>query len=202
MADRGTRVLQVLLVVAVVLVGVLSVEVQALKPYQAQARRMRSFPHIGQWFPRTNLVTEKGDSLTIGETTSGRAQVVIFFRTTCPYCLASLPAWKSMSDSLMKDQRSRFDVIWITGSNWDSTASYAAKHNLNYAIGQFVDTKMPMVLKARVVPLTVILDRFGRVEYVHVQAVTERSTVDSLYSAAFRAAAADSMLTAAGSASR
>jgi hypothetical protein len=101
-----------------------------------------------------------------------------------------------LSDSLLRDPSRRFDVVWITANLQDSTAAYVARHALAFPVGRFVDRKMPMVMKTRVVPLTVVLDRFGRVEFGHAQAVTDRAVLDSLFRAAYRAAAADSLLSA------
>lgn len=180
--------------VALVLVGVLSSQVRALRPLERQVRRMRGFPHTGQWFPTTQLVSSKGDSLVIGETKSGRAQVLIMFNYQCPYCRASLPAWRELSDSLMRDPTGRVDVVWISPSLGDSTAAYVTEHGLHsYRVAKFLDMKMPMVMKTRTVPQTIVLDRLGRVAFVHTEALTERSTLDSIYSATALALAADSL---------
>lgn len=196
MRTRSSIVLGVVGAIALGLIGVLSAEVKALRLYERQVRRMRNFPHIGQWFPTVKLVTASSDTLLIGETVPNRAQLLVFFNIKCEFCRASLPMWKSLSDSLLADKTHRFDVVWITHNQWDSTASYANVHGLHYSIAKFVDPKIPMVLKARSVPLTVVLDRFGRVEHLHSQALTDSASFDSLFIAAYRATTADSMLTA------
>ena len=178
------------------LILALSVEVRTLRGYQRQVQRMKSFPYVGQWVPTTRAATTTGDSVTIGETVPGRAQLLIAFSTTCEYCLATLPRWKQLTDSLRRDERRRFDVVWISASSWDSTRAYAARHGLNGPIVKLPTAKLARVFQIKTVPLTIVLDRWGRVEHAHVSVFKNSVAFDSVFAAASRAAAADSMLAA------
>lgn len=174
---------------------VLGAEVRALRGTQRQVQRMKAFPHAGQWVPTIRVGTLTGDSMTMGETTPGRAQVLIAFSTTCPYCLATLPKWKALTDSLRKD--GRFDVLWISASSWDSTRAYVAQHGITAAVVRMPTAKLARVYQIKAVPLTIVLDRWGRVEHAHASVFNTAAEMDSVFIAANRAAAADSISAAA-----
>jgi peroxiredoxin len=192
--QRSLRWVAYLLSIGLVgLVIILSLEVRSPRGYQQQVQRMKAFPHVGQWLPTIRVPTLSGDSLVLGETTPGRAQILIAFSTSCEFCLATLPRWKVLTDSLSRDPRGRFDVIWISASSWDSTKAYALRHSLTGAIAKFSTAKLARVYQVKTVPLTIIVDRWGRVEYMHSSLFRTSAAFDSIFSAAYRAAAADSI---------
>jgi peroxiredoxin len=177
-------------------VTMLGVEVRSLRRYERQVRQMKAFPYAGQWVPTVRLATIGGDSVTVGETVAGRAQVLVAFSTTCQFCLATLPQWKWLTDSLNRDARRRFDVVWISASSWDSTRAYVRRHDIGADVAKMPPGKLAAIYKLRAVPLTVVLDRWGRVEHAHASVFANNAAMDSVFVAAYRAAAADSLLAA------
>ena len=111
---------------------VLAMEVRALRPLQSQVRRLRAFPHPGEWVPTVTAVSITGDSVVVGETTPGRAQLLVFFTTTCEFCKASLDSWKEISAALAADSAGRFDVLWISASKHrlDEGLRRASRHSV------------------------------------------------------------------------
>src|SRR5512140_2924550 len=99
-------------VVAAGLIATLALEVRSLRSKATELMARRSFPYESQWVPTVRAATLLGDSVTIGETTPGRTQVLIAFSVTCPHSLASLPAWKRISAALLADSARRADVYW------------------------------------------------------------------------------------------
>jgi len=163
---------------------------------------MKAFPHAGQWVPTVRAATLAGDSITLGETTSGRAQILIAFSTTCQFCRATLPVWRRLSDSLRRDPKAHFDVVWVSASPWDSTRAYAQAHGITSTVVRMPTPKLARVYQIKSVPLTIVLDRWGRVAHAHASVFKNAAMIDSVYIAAYRAAAVDSTSTAAATPSR
>lgn len=188
----GGPLVPVFALIAAALIVVLSLQVRALSGYKRQVQYMKAFPHAGQWVPAVRVATLTGDSMTLGETQPGRAQILIAFSTSCPFCLATLPKWKAMTDSLLHDPQRRFDVVWISASTWDSTRAYVATHGINAVVARMPTAKMAKVYQFKTVPLTVVFDHFGRVAHAHASVFNNKAAMDSIYNAAYRAVAADS----------
>jgi len=184
---------------AVFLVLVLGMQVHELRKYKSEVTRVKAFPRAGQWMPAVDLVSTSGDSVTIGETDIGRAQILIAFNTTCEFCRETIPVWQRVTDSLSRDARGRFDVVWISGSSWEATRSYMARHYIRATVAKMPSEKMLRVYQIRGVPLTIVLDRWGRVAYFHASKFAKQADVDSLFAAAYQAAAADSTLNSVAS---
>jgi peroxiredoxin len=197
-SNNSTRwIPQLILAVCLALIVILGLQARALRGYQRQVQRMKTLPHAGQWVPTVRVSTIVGDSITIGETTAGRAQVLIAFSTTCEFCMATIPHWKRLTDSLTRDPRSRFDVVWLSASSWDSTRSYASRHGIVAPVAKLPSAKLARVYQIKVVPLTLVIDRWGRVEHAHASLFKNAAALDSVFVAAYRAAAADSLLASA-----
>lgn len=194
---RGTAwAMSLFAMAAGALVVVLSLQVRALRGYQRQVQHMKAYPHGGQWVPAIRAGTLTGDSVTVGETQPGRAQVLVAFSTSCPYCLATLPKWKAMTDSLRHDPQARFDVIWVSASSWDSTRAYVQRHQIDAVVARMPTPKLAKVYQLKTVPLTVVLDQYGRVAHAHASVFANAAAMDSIYLAAYRAVAADSTVVA------
>lgn len=168
----------------------LSSRVRELLPLRGEVQRMRSLPAVGQWVPTVVAQSTTGDSVVIGETASGRAQVLIFFTTTCEYCKATVPVWKAISEAAASD--GNVDVIWVSGSNLDSARAYALTHGITDPVVKFPDSRIARIYKANAVPLTVVLDRLGRVSYVRASVISDALARDSVVAAARIAAQVDS----------
>lgn len=85
-----------LLVSALVIVG-LSAELRtATDNYTVLLERLRS-PPVGYMLPTFETETVSGDRVTIGEASPGSRQLLLIFDTECPFCRASLPAWRDIS---------------------------------------------------------------------------------------------------------
>ena len=164
-----------------------------LRPLERQVRQLRAFPRAGQWMPTVRAVSTTGDSLTLGETTSGRAQVLIFFTTTCPYCKENLDAWKRISSELAADSARRFDVVWVSGSYMDSTRAYVERNGITVPVVKMPSNKWIRAFQVKGVPMTMVLDHWGRVAHMHPSLFASSAARDSVVAAAYRAAAVDSV---------
>lgn len=153
-------------------------------------RRRKAFPFVGQYLPTVRAATLQGDSVTVGETTRGRSQVLIYFSPNCQYCRETLPEWKRISDALLRDPARRFDVIWVSVSTEDSTRAYVESHQLTGTVVRMPSSKLHRVARVKAVPMTLVLDRQGQVVHVHPSVFRTRPASDSVVTAAHLAAAA------------
>lgn len=170
---------------------VLAAEVRELRPLIARSRElartvniMKAYPFPGHWLPTTTASTLSGDSVVLGAASPGRSQVLIYFTVTCPYCLQSVPFWKEATSQLLADDRARFDVIWVSLSERDSTAAYVAQHGINAPVAFLPDRKTALVFRSGRVPATVVADHKGRVGYARPFILDSQLAVDSVVDAA------------------
>lgn len=181
---------------------VLALEVRSLRPQADQLRTRKALPYIGQWYPTVHTVSLAGDSVTIGETGRGRSQVLIYFSTTCPYCLETLPTWKRLSAELVADSARRFDVYWVSLSDADSTAAYTRRHDITYPVVRMPHWKINRLARVKGVPITLVIDRYGQIAHVHPSVFRTRQSADSVLVAAARAADRDTAVAASRVSSR
>jgi hypothetical protein len=110
--------------------------------------------------------------------------VLLFFTAQCQYCLRAVPAWRRLHESL-SSQPGGPDVIWISLSSRDSTAEYVVEHGIRAESVAFPpDWKMERVMRARSVPVTVVLDHRGKVAFVRSAVLGSEAALDSVRTAA------------------
>lgn len=176
-------VLAGMLFVALAFVVALGVETRSLRAaYQELGNRARD-PHAGIFVPTFRAVTLHGESLTVGALSGSGRQVVFVFTTTCPYCRASLAAWRQLARDA---DTARGPHVQVVGISWDSveqTRRYAAEQALTFPIVRFPERKLGVLYRARAVPVTMVLDSTGRVLFGHVGVFTEALARDSVWPA-------------------
>lgn len=157
-----------------------------MKPLRAQARELmlrKALPYIGQVQPTLRAVTLDGDSVTIGETASHRAQVLLFFSPSCTYCRETAPSWKQVAQALAVS-RDSVDVLWVSTGDADSTRAWAAEHGLREPVVLMPRGKARATWRIKGVPLTLITDWQGQVRYVRPSVIRTVATQDSIVLAA------------------
>ena len=113
---------------------------------------------------------------------------MIAFTAACPYCRASLPEWKHLTDSLRRSAAGPVDVVWLSLSARDSTVWYIQEHGIDGVVAFPTTRKMPFVHRVKAVPLTLVYDHVGRVTHARPLALELRASTDSVISAALSAA--------------
>jgi peroxiredoxin len=125
-----------------------------------------------------------GDSVTLGAVPDRTERQVLFlFTTTCPYCRAALPTWRTLADSLRRTA-SRIQVLGVSLDSAGATRDYRAAHQLDFPVGLLASPKYVALYKAMAVPQTVVLDADGRVRYATIGTLGTRAILDSIYHAA------------------
>jgi len=177
-------VLGVALLAASGLVFVLSSRNRELSADYRQLRELSTLPHPGTVVPTFRAATLEGRPVVVGELPdSGARQVLFIFNTTCPFCLATLPVWKRLGDSL--GRLGGVQMLAISLDPEDSTKDYVAAHALRYPALIFPQRKLKRLYRAVAVPQTVVLDWSGTVLYAKTGTL-DSASLDSVNAAVTR----------------
>jgi len=178
--------LGVALLAASGLVIVLATRNRALSADYRKLRELSTLPHAGTVVPTFRTATLEGRQVVVGELADSAARQVLFvFNTTCPFCLATIPVWKRLADSL--GRLGGVQVVAISLDTGDTTRHYVAKHALQYRVVTFPQRKLERLYRAVAVPQTVVLDWRGTVLYAKTGAL-DSGSLDSVYAAVTRRA--------------
>jgi hypothetical protein len=182
-----------LLVGALGLCAVLAWESRAHRAVRRELAEMRMFPVVSHMVPTERMPTLAGDTVVLGATAAGRAQVVFALTTSCPYCLASLPEWTRTAAQVRSAFGDAVDVYWLSLSDPDSTRAYAAAHGLPASsVLLRPHAKMAPTYRIKGGPLVLVYDAAGRLAYRRPYTMVTTASGDSVV------AAVGAVLTATG----
>jgi len=170
------------LVTASGLVVVLTTQNRALHHEVNDLRLRQHTLHAGLFVPAFRTVTLAGDSVTVGQAFAGGYQVLFVFTTTCPYCLATLPAWERIAEAAGAEASTRVQVLGISLDSATATGAYVTQHGLTFPVLTFPDDKTARLYRADAVPVTVVVDPDGRVILGRPGGLTD-AAVDSILAA-------------------
>ena len=141
-------------------------------------------PMPGYAVPTMRAPTVAGDTVTVGET-PGHRQLLFVLNTTCPHCRATLPVWKRIAAEI-EASTDDVEVLALSLDPLEATAAYREEHGLPFPVALFPEEKLIRLYKAGSVPLTVLLDSDGRVEYARLGRLDAGSqAVDSVLAAVY-----------------
>lgn len=174
------RTLQLLLVAALIVAVGLLVRVgqrkQAVQDSLTELARLARHPHAGMYVPVYEGLATAGQAVRLGDSEAGRRQILYFFTTSCPYCRASLPAWRELSE-LVGD---RADVYGIAVDSSSTLGEYEIEHSLPYPIVQMVEPRFTRLFRVTGVPLTMVVDPGGQVIYARRGEFSTEALMDSV----------------------
>lgn len=171
------------LVVACLLVLALSIQHRALRDRLDRVVRRATRPHPGLYVPTVRVARLEGDTVTVGEAGPHQRQLLLVFTTTCPYCRASLPAWKQVAAAAQPTSGSPpVTVYGVSLDSADVTLAYRDAHALPFPIVRFT-SKLPDLYRFWSVPTIVLLDETGRILYARHGVLTTRTGIDSVIAA-------------------
>jgi len=148
---------------------------QGLVLERNQLFRVATQAHRGMYVPRVDATTLSGTSIVLGE--PGRRQLLYFFTTTCPYCLASVPVWK---DLVTEAARSDVQVVGVAMDSAAHVERYRSDHGLTFPIVLLDDDRIAALYRATRVPLTLLVSETGRVEHARTGELTNAAAIDSV----------------------
>ena len=138
--------------------------------------------------PAFDAVTLDGDTATIGAPRPGIRQILFMLDTRCGNCLVTLPAWGRMADGVAD----LADVAEVYGLSLDpeaETRAYVREHSLTFPVALFDDDRYRQLYRVRGVPITLVVDEIGAVEYARIGSIfgeRAEAVVDSVVVAAVR----------------
>lgn len=179
---RGLKELPVYLVIAVVVAGgvYLVRENRALRDANRELLRRTVEPRPGLYVSAVDAATLDGQPTVLGRL--GERQLLVFFNTMCPYCRASVPAWRQIAERLAGDSG-----IAVYGVGLDSAAAvaaYAREHRLGFPLIARPDPRLVALYRVTNVPLVLVIDADGRVAYARMGVLETALAVDSVLRAA------------------
>lgn len=149
-------------------------------------RREVDFPHVGMVVPAFDGVTLEGRGVRVGAAAPGTRQILFMLDTRCGNCLVTLPAWNRMAEAV-----GRYDApVEVYGLSLDpasATRAYVEEHELRFPVVLFDDERYRELYRVRGVPITLVVDEIGAIEYVRVGSIFGEWTdpvVDSVVTAA------------------
>ncbi|MDX2057327.1 MAG: TlpA disulfide reductase family protein [Gemmatimonadales bacterium] len=161
---------------------VLAHRLDQLSAAYREVRVLATTLHKGSVVPAFATESMTGDPIVVGETTdSSRKQVLFVFTTTCPYCKASLPAWRRVAEALGTSGGA--SIVGISLDSADATSAYVAEHGLRFDIVQFPSRRIKRLYRAGMVPQTVVLDFDGHVVHSRVGLLQIGPATDSVLAA-------------------
>lgn len=170
-------------------VVVLGAQKRALRVEAIELRQKVDWPYVGMVLPTFRAATLNGDSVTIGHSRAGAKQLLYIFDTKCGNCLITLPEWQRAYSALA--DRGGFEVLGLSIDPLAETVAYAEEHDLAFPIVTLPEQKLTEVLHVSGVPLTVVTDAEGKIEYVRRGSMSTAwpQATDSVIAAAVGAAA-------------
>lgn len=163
----------------------LRVEAEALRQ---TVRRQVDFPHVGMVVPAFHGVTLEGDEVRVGVAAPATRQILFVLDTRCGNCLVTLPAWSRMTEAVGRDDAS-VEVYGLSLDSAPETRAYVEEHELRFPVVLFDDERYRELYRVRGIPITLVVDEIGAVEYVRLGSIFgERAdpVVDSVVTAAVR----------------
>lgn len=184
------RALTALTVVLAGLSALLAIQKRQLRveaeELRQTVRRQVDFPHAGMVVPAFDGVTLEGDEVRVGVAASGTRQVLFMLDTRCGNCLVTLPAWNRMTEAVGADDAS-VEVYGLSLDPAPETRAYVEEHGLRFPVVLFDDERYRELYRVRGIPITLVVDEIGAVEYVRLGSIFGEQAdpvVDSVVTAA------------------
>jgi peroxiredoxin len=119
-----------------------------------------------------------GATLTIGEAPRGDRQLLFVFTRTCEFCRQSVPAWRSLIHAVQND--STISVVAVTLDSLEHGRAWARDHGLPVPVVRFSTPKIRALYRAGSVPITLLIDERGQVDFALVGALLNGASLDSV----------------------
>lgn len=159
----------------------LSAQNKTLRDRFMQADDKVNFPYLTMFVPITNTSSLDGKLVHLGQATK-RSQVIYFFNTRCPHCVASVPAIRKINGLLASDDQTQF--LSVSQDSIRETQAYAQKMLMkNISLVSLPDTRSLALYHAGSVPVLMVVDGTGQIRYTHIGRLNLTDDVSSLISA-------------------
>lgn len=168
-----------------VLIVLLAQRQRDLSRAYTELRRRTATLQAGDVVPTFHATTLAGATVTVGRSAVAEGRQILFiFRTTCPYCVATLPIWKRVADSLRRVTSVSLELFAVSLDSAEPSRAYARAHHLAYPVVLFPERKLVRLYRVAATPQTLVLNAEGRVLYARTGLLDSASVLDSVYRAA------------------
>jgi peroxiredoxin len=160
---------------------VLARQNHALKLESFETYERATTPHTGLLLPAFAARTLAGEATMLGETPRDGRQVLFFFNSKCPYCRASVPAWKQVLAA------GGFPAAAAYGVSLDDepvARSYARQQALPFPVVSMPGRRFAIAWRIHEVPRILVVDSEGRIVYSRAGVLQGQAAVDSVVAAA------------------
>jgi len=139
-------------------------------------------PKVGEAAPRFELPTLQGPAVTVGQTATGRSQLLFFLSPTCPVCKKLLPILKSISQT----ESNWLELVFASDGDRPEHVDFQRKAGLAdfpYVLSQ----DLGLAFKVGRLPYAVLIGEDGKVSGKGL--VNSREQIESLFEAKERGVA-------------
>jgi hypothetical protein len=178
--------LHVALAASVIIVMMLARQHRELN---AEIRRVRARGAVlkpGDAVPAFRALSSGSDSVTIGEGAPGGRQLLFLLTKECPYCRATIPAWRQIADTANRASPVPLSVFALGLDSLDKLPEYLASYGLHARVVGFPDMRMHRIYRAIAVPQTLLLNDSGFVLYSRPGVITDAIVRGSVIAAVLR----------------
>jgi thiol-disulfide isomerase/thioredoxin len=179
------RLSQVALFAAVVLLVILGQRYRQLAREFVRVRSHLGVLNVGDAVPALRTATVLGDSLSIGEVGQGR-QILLYLTKECPYCRATMPAWRNIVQATRDSAARRASVVAIAVDSAETIPKYLESYGIHVPVVALRDRRTRKLFRAAAVPQTVVLGDSGVVMYARLGQIPSPAARDSVLRFVFR----------------
>jgi len=178
----------VALVVAVVLLVILASRYSVVSRELARVRAARNVLAPGDAVPVLPVISSAGDSILLGHVGPGERQLLLFLAKECPFCRATLPAWREIGEYARDAANGPISVVAIALDSVEQMPAYLAAAGISAPAVALPGRRARKLFRAGAVPQTVVIGDSGIVLYARTGQIVDAAVRDSVI-AALRASA-------------
>lgn len=182
---NGTRhrrwIQAILMLTIIVSVGLLVRVAQGKQAADDRVQRLfdrTQNPHAGIYVPIYEATSTAGEAVHLGRPEPGTRQLLLFFTTTCPYCLNSVPSWNALAE--LSDSRNDVSAFGVALDSTHLVTAYQGEQGLKYPVVELRDPRFLTLFRVTTVPLTMVIEPDGRVVYARRGQFANQTFVDSV----------------------
>lgn len=181
--SRGVSLVLTLgLLLACALVMVLAWQLRELRHERRDLVERVNDPFVGMYVPKVALSALDGGAVVLGEPRADY-QLLYFFSTTCPHCLASLPMIKAIAAQVPAASKGRAEMIGVASASAADAGVYARAHALDFPIVANSEVRTAMLFRVHSVPLLLVIGADGRVRYARMGVIDEAADLRAVLAA-------------------
>jgi thiol-disulfide isomerase/thioredoxin len=180
------RLSQAALLLAVGLLVIVGQRYRQLARDFVRVRSRLGVLNAGDAVPALRTVSVSGDSVFIGEARRGRRQILLFLTKECPFCRATMPAWRTIVQATRDSGQGQVSVVAIAVDSAERMPEYLKSYGIAVPVVALPDRRTRKLFRAAAVPQTVVVGDSGIVLFARTGQIINASARDSVLAIVFR----------------